>query len=51
MQCIMNFEEIIEIETLSRYSGKLPTRQRGIVIDWMKENKENLLNYWEKFSS
>ena len=36
-------EELIEIETLNTYNGKLPIKQRKKVIDWAKENKEFLM--------
>lgn len=33
-------EELIEIETLETYAGKLPKNKRKRVVDWAKENKQ-----------
>jgi hypothetical protein len=33
-------EELIDIETLNTYSGKLPIRQRKKVMDWAKYNQD-----------
>ncbi|HMO41164.1 MAG TPA: DUF4160 domain-containing protein [Saprospiraceae bacterium] len=41
------YEELIEIETLETYQGKLPTKQRKKVINWAKENQGILMEIWE----
>ncbi len=41
------YEELIEIETLETYQGKLPTKQRKKVIRWAKENQDVLMEIWQ----
>ena len=38
------YEELIVIETLETYAGKLPSTQRKKVIKWAKEKKKFLAN-------
>lgn len=44
------YEELIEINTLETYRGKLPNRQRRRVLDWARENQEFLLEKWNEFN-
>ena len=44
------YEELIEINTLATYRGKLPNRQRKRVIDWAKENQDYLIQKWNEFN-
>ncbi len=37
------YEELIIIETLGTYTGKLPTPQRKKVVDWAMDKKEFLM--------
>ena len=45
------YEELIEIESLATYRGYIPTKQRKLVVDWMNNNKEHLMNYWNEFNN
>lgn len=38
------FEELIEINSLQTYAGRIPKAQRKKVIDWAAENKKFLLD-------
>jgi Domain of unknown function (DUF4160) len=44
------YEELIEIRGLANYAGFLPTKQRVVVIKWMKLNQAFLLEKWLEFS-
>jgi hypothetical protein len=44
------FEELIEIESLETYAGKLPTVQRKKVIDWAKDKKDFLLENFKRLN-
>lgn len=41
------YEELIEIQTLETYQGKLPSKQHKKVIKWAKENQEILMEIWQ----
>ena len=47
---IAEFEELIIIESLETYSGKLPPKHRKKIIDWAEENKQYILKQWEKLN-
>jgi len=40
------FEILIKIEDLSIYSGSLPSRALGLVIEWASQHKEELMQDW-----
>ncbi len=44
------YEELIEIDTLSTYVGKLPKQQRKKVTVWAADNKEYLLEIFKKLN-
>jgi hypothetical protein len=44
------YEEVIEIETLATYAGKLPSRQRKKVIQWAQANQDFLRSKWAEFN-
>lgn len=44
------YEELIEIETLSTYVGKLPKAQRKKVIDWAKTKQEYLMENFQRLN-
>jgi hypothetical protein len=44
------FEEVIIIESLETYSGRLPNKQRKKVLEWAKENQDFLKQKWDQFS-
>jgi len=44
------FEELIEIETLETYAGKMPKVQRKNVTDWAADNKKFLLEIFNKLN-
>jgi hypothetical protein len=44
------FEELIEIETLETYAGKIPKVHRKKVTDWALENKLFLLGVFNKLN-
>jgi hypothetical protein len=44
------FEELIEIETLETYAGKMPKVQRKKVTDWAADNKKFLLEIFNKLN-
>ncbi|WP_372948115.1 DUF4160 domain-containing protein [Mariniphaga sp.] len=44
------FEELIEIESLKTYVGKIPCVQRKKVTDWAKGNKEYLLEVFKQLN-
>jgi hypothetical protein len=45
------YEELIVIETLETYAGKLPKTQRRKVVEWAEQRKEWLLNIFNKLNS
>ena len=45
------YEELIEINTLSTLQGGLPTKQRKKVYDWAKKNQDFLIEKWDEFNS
>ncbi|WP_158858595.1 DUF4160 domain-containing protein [Lunatibacter salilacus] len=46
----VEFEELIEIETLETYAGKIPKVQRKKVIDWAADNKQFLLDIFNQLN-
>ncbi len=44
------YEELIEIDTLNTYIGKLPKQQRKKVTDWAVDNKEYLLEIFNQLN-
>lgn len=44
------YEELIEIETLKTYIGKLPVAQRKKVTDWARENKDYLMGIFKQLN-
>lgn len=44
------YEELIEIQTLETYRGKIPSKQRKKVIAWAEENKDQLIEIWNNFN-
>ena len=44
------YEELIEIETMNSYKGRIPTKQRKKVIKWASDNKQFLLDKWAEFN-
>lgn len=44
------YEELIVIETLETYVGKVPKVQRKKVTDWAKENKDLLLRIFQQLN-
>lgn len=46
----VEYEELIEIETLETYAGKLPKVRRKMVTDWAANNKEFLLNVFRQLN-
>ncbi|MEM8900656.1 MAG: DUF4160 domain-containing protein [Bacteroidota bacterium] len=44
------YEELIEIESLETFSGKLPIKQRKKVIQWATQNREYLMKKWTQFN-
>jgi hypothetical protein len=44
------FEELIEIETLETYAGRIPKMQRKKVTDWANDNKQFLLDIFNQLS-
>jgi hypothetical protein len=45
------YEELIIIETLETYAGKLPKTQRRKVVQWAGERKDWLLNIFNQLNS
>jgi len=43
-------EELIEINTLETYRGRLPNRQRKRVIEWAEEHQDFLIEKWNEFN-
>jgi hypothetical protein len=44
------FEELIIIESLETYAGKLPTIQRKKVIEWANDKKDFLLENFKRLN-
>lgn len=44
------FEELIEIESLNTYAGKLPIKQRKKVVDWAKNHNNFLLSVFKQLN-
>lgn len=44
------FEELIEIETLETYVGKIPSNKRKKVIAWAKKNKDILSENFKRLN-
>ncbi len=44
------YEELIEIESLKTYIGKIPVAQRKKVTDWAKENKDYLMEIFKQLN-
>lgn len=44
------YEELIELESLTTYTGGVPNKQRKQVIAWAEENMEYLRTKWEEFN-
>ena len=44
------YEELIEIETLDTYAGKLPSVQRKKVIEWAEGRKEFLSENFKRLN-
>lgn len=43
-------EELIIINDLSSLIGRLSTKDRKVVINWAKENKDYLMGEWQKLN-
>ena len=41
------YDELIEIESLKTYVGKIPIAQRKKVIDWAKDRKDYLMSIFK----
>jgi len=44
------YEELIEIETLTTYAGSLPRSQRNKVIGWAKKRQEFLMQNFQRLN-
>jgi len=44
------FEELIEIETMRTYAGQMPKVQRKKVIEWAANNRQFLLDIFNKLN-
>ena len=44
------FEELIEIETLETYIGKIPNNKRKKVVNWAKDNKQFLSDNFKRLN-
>lgn len=44
------YEELIVIQTLESYAGKLPSAQRKKVIEWAKDKQEFLLESFKRLN-
>ncbi len=44
------YEELIEIESLNTYVGKMPITQRKKVVDWVQENKDYLMGIFKQLN-
>ena len=45
------FEVLVNIQTLAIFSGKLPPRALGLVMEWASIHQDELLAEWQKASS
>ena len=43
-------EELIEIETLNTYAGKLPQNKRKKIVNWAKQNKQILSDNFKRLN-
>ncbi|PSR13010.1 MAG: DUF4160 domain-containing protein [Bacteroidetes bacterium] len=43
-------EELIDMRTLTTYSGSVPSKQRKKVIKWAKENEAYLNEKWAEYN-
>jgi hypothetical protein len=43
-------EELIEIETLETYAGKIPNNKRKKVVNWAKNNKQILSENFKRLN-
>ena len=43
-------EELIEIETLETYTGKIPNNKRKKVVNWAKDNKQILSENFKRLN-
>lgn len=43
-------EELIEIETLETYAGKIPNNKRKKVVNWAKDNKQILSENFKRLN-
>ncbi|MFK7968784.1 MAG: DUF4160 domain-containing protein [Bacteroidia bacterium] len=43
-------EELIDMRTLTTYSGNVPSKQRKKVIDWASENELYIRSKWSEFN-
>ena len=44
-------EALIDLNTLAVFSGQLPARALGLVIEWASIHKSELLSDWQKATS
>jgi hypothetical protein len=44
------YEELIEIESLTTYAGYMPSKQRKKVLIWMKINQNQLLSIFKQLN-
>jgi hypothetical protein len=44
------YEELIEIESLNTYIGKIPVAQRKKVMDWAKHNQDYLMGIFKQLN-
>jgi hypothetical protein len=44
------FEELIKIESLETYAGRIPRMQRKKVTDWAADNKQFLLDIFSQLN-
>jgi hypothetical protein len=45
-----DYKEIILIQTLETYAGKLPVKDRKRVIEWASKHKEYLWKKWKEYN-
>jgi hypothetical protein len=43
-------EELIEIQTLKTYIGKIPAKQRKKVIQWAEKHQDYLMKKWNQYN-
>jgi len=44
-------EALIDVSTMTVFSGRLPTRAQALVIDWATLHQEDLRSDWQKAKS